>query len=244
MKAIAWPGRLLVAALLCLLLVLSIPAHWLGAAVAAASGDQLRLVDASGRWYDGRARLYVQPAGQDEWLALGRLRWRMLDAAGLIVVELERGLVTLNWADGQPELRAKGIVLPAMLLSGVLHEGIGGVLDIGSGTLRRVTDGAWRGEGKILWRSAALARLDDYPLGDVGINWQMGETLAGSFSGQLPNAHSLQGRFGYAPASGAVQASASLLFVDRPPERLALTLQRLGRQDPSGAGYAYHLEYP
>ncbi len=248
MMPVSWPGRLLVAALLALLLVLSIPAHWLGAALAATSGERLRLVDASGRWYAGSARLYARSAGPDEWLALGQLRWRLFDAAGVLVAELDRGRASLNWADGQPEFRAEGISLPAALLASVLpglpSGEVDGVVEIGSATLRRADKAVWRGEGEFRWRSAVLARLDDYPLGEVDVRWQLGDTLSGSFSGQRANVHSLQGRFAYAPESGAAQASASLIFVDRPPERLALTLERLGRHDPTVSGYAYHLEYP
>lgn len=244
MMPVSWPGRLLVAALLALLLVLSVPAHWLGAALAAASGERLRLVEASGRWYAGSARLYARSAGSDDWLALGQLRWRLFDAAGVLVAELDRGRVSLNWVDARSEFRAEGLVLPATLFSGALGEDIGGVLEIASATLRRADKAAWRGEGEFRWRSAVLARLDDYPLGEVDVRWQLGDTLSGSFSGQRPNVHSLQGRFAYAPETGAAQASASLIFVDRPPERLARTLERLGRHDPTASGYAYHLEYP
>ena len=146
MMPVSWPGRLLVAALLALLLVLSIPAHWLGAALAAASGEHLRLVDASGRWYAGSARLYARSAGPDDWQALGQLRWRLFDAAGVLVAELDRGRVSLNWVDTRPEFRAEGLVLPAKLFSGALGEDIGGVLEIASATLRRADKAVWRGE--------------------------------------------------------------------------------------------------
>jgi len=245
MKACQWRQRLLICFLVLVLVVLSIPAHWLAVMVGTLSANRVRLADAEGVWYSGNANLFVQESARGPWVSLGKLRWQLPAEDGIVSMELDQGRGVLSWRGGGPHFQLAGISLPASLVLGMPGSGLptgtyGGRLDVEQGVLHKGEGGQWRGEGLVHWRSATASYLDDYHLGDINISWQLGKSLVAKFSGLRANSHSLLGGFDYAKDTGAFRITGNLVFVEMPGERLRLALKRFGGYELLPSGHSYH----
>lgn len=245
MMRFRWRRALLVGLLVGILVVLAIPAHWLAMAVGALAGGRVRVADAEGLWYAGNANLFVRMPAQGAWVSLGRIGWQFPGDDAIVVMELDHGQATLRWRNGGVDLQFAGISLPAALVFGVPGSGLptgtyGGRLMIEHGILHWGRGNQWSGEGAMYWHSAMTSHLDDYPLGDISINWKLDKSLKAEFSGQRASSHSLHGVLAYAIEPGGLNFTGELIFVDMPRERLRLVLERLGRYELLTSGHAYH----
>ncbi len=246
-----WPRRLLILGLCGLLGLAQLPASWPAAALNTACADQCRIAEADGVWWQGHGRLFARLPDGESWLDLGPLAWDLdiLAAGGEIRLGTGQARLTLG-ADGL-RLSAADIVLPAALLLAqpalkLPAGGWQGWLDIRRSEAHWSFAGTLDGQGRLVWQAAASGLLDDYPLGDLEINWAyraatgLEARLGGGKPGKLAldGQLALQGKNAGRNWQGKLSGEARLS--GEAESRLGRYLQLIAR--PQGAGH-YRLDW-
>jgi len=154
-------------------LVVTLPATWIGRAIAEASGGRLTLRSTQGSVWAGSGHLIVR-SREDALLDLGRLRWAAAPGrlvTGKLAVDVfldERPGTRLEIAPGAVTLQGLDLEFPARLLGGLAPGletfGPEGSVRIRSESLR-IDDQSILGRADIEWRSIRLSRAHGLELG-------------------------------------------------------------------------------
>jgi general secretion pathway protein N len=154
-------------------LVATLPASWIGRAIADASAERLTLRSVQGSAWTGSGRLIAR-SREGALLDLGRLRWTASPASlftGKLAVDVfldERPGARLELAPGATTLQGLDIEFPASLLAslapGLETFGPEGSVRIRSESLR-VDNQSFLGRADVEWRRIRLARTRGLELG-------------------------------------------------------------------------------